>query len=89
MLLLENRLCRKCAFLRPNPKITCQTINDLRDCTFLFAVICDRVGGCPSCPFEEVHLSEVFHNVLSGKLTLRGVSSPTAFNDTPWNLQAC
>jgi hypothetical protein len=40
-------------------------------------------------PFEEVHLSEVFHNVLSGKLTLRGVSSPTAFNDTPWNLQAC
>jgi hypothetical protein len=31
----------------------------------------------------------VFHNVLSGKLTLRGVSSPTAFNDTPWNLQAC
>ena len=40
------QLCRKFAFLRPNPKIGCQRINNLRASTFLFSVICDRAVIC-------------------------------------------
>ena len=36
------RFCRKVALLRPNEKIPCRKINDLRVSTFLFSVICDR-----------------------------------------------
>ena len=41
--------CRKVAFLRPNVKIVCCKISDLRASTFLFSVICDRTNErvCP------------------------------------------
>src|SRR5215813_12474882 len=39
---VQKRFCRKVAFLRPNEKIPCRKINDLRVSTFLFSVICDR-----------------------------------------------
>ena len=39
--------CRKVAFLRPNVKIVCCKISDLRASTFLFSVICDRTLPFP------------------------------------------
>src|SRR5262245_52789352 len=44
---LSGRFCRKVAFLRPNEKIPCRKINDLRVSTFLFSVICDRTLMLP------------------------------------------
>ena len=41
------RFCRKVALLRPNEKIPCRKINDLRVSTFLFSVICDRTAMSP------------------------------------------
>jgi predicted NAD-dependent protein-ADP-ribosyltransferase YbiA (DUF1768 family) len=47
---LTDRLCRKIAFSRQNPKIVYWKINDLRVQTFLFSVICDRAHLCPHVP---------------------------------------
>jgi hypothetical protein len=44
--MVKKRLCRKIAFSRQNPKIVYRKINDLRDQTFLFSVICDRALCC-------------------------------------------
>jgi hypothetical protein len=37
------RFCRTVAFLRPNVKVGCQKVNNVRASTFLFSVICDRI----------------------------------------------
>ena len=43
----KQRLCRKIAFSRQNPKIVYWKINNLRVQTFLFSVICDRATERP------------------------------------------
>jgi hypothetical protein len=41
------RFCRTVAFLRPNVKVGCQKVNNVRASTFLFSVICDRIQLSP------------------------------------------
>ena len=46
-------------------------------------------GHCRSSRLQAVHLSELFYDMLGGKLALIVVSGATAFDDTMRNLQAC